>query len=779
MTLWAWKRKSKAIICALSLAAVSIQPHGAWAQEREIRITGGSLSTAIAEISRQTGISIGMEGRLPKASVAPLHGQLSPAAALRQLLEGTGLIAKQVGANSFRLERAPKAANTVAPVRPAPSPIDIVVTGSKRDEAILDVPISMSVVSLSPGANISGVGTTADIAGHIEGLSLTNLGPGRNRQFIRGVADSPFNGPSQSTVSLQIDEVRATYNAPDPDLRLIDMERVEVLKGPQGPLYGTGALGGVYRMVTRKPDLNRVAGFASLDGSLINSGDGAVGGSAMVNLPLAQDRLSLRIVGYGDRESGWIDTAAGGDRNDMTTSGGRIALRWAIADDWTVDLAGAAQWLRIADSQYVFTRHSRSRDTTIAERHDNDFRFGSLTLHGALGSAQLTAAASLVRHEVDSDYDATASATYFGISGPAQFDDERNFRLFDGEVRLSGGAAGGWGWLTGVSYLDADNSAGDDITDIGSGVSQDILNWRQHISEVALFGEVSVPITPSLRAVSGARLFHATIENERTQSNIAATDSRHKTGFTPSLAVQWHPRSDAMLFIRAASAFRPGGLSSADSGERRYDSDQLMTIEMGGRMIRDDHLIASATLFRTIWKDIQSDSLLANGLVSTRNVGDGRIEGFDLSLDHRWMSGWSIDAGVQYQFARLVKSAAGLDLEDDRRLPVVPDLALRIGVKKRFNAFSWNADAGASVHYTGTARLSFDADLDRKMGDYATVDLSWSMRKGGWALAAALDNVLDSRADSFAFGNPFSIRSMDQYTPVRPRSFRLAIARNW
>lgn len=86
---------------------------------------------------------------------------------------------------------------------------------------------------------------TASVASDVEGLTLTALGPGRNRMFLRGVADSPFNGASQSTVALLVDDARLTYSAPDPDLRLVDVDRVEILKGPQGSLYGTGALGGI------------------------------------------------------------------------------------------------------------------------------------------------------------------------------------------------------------------------------------------------------------------------------------------------------------------------------------------------------------------------------------------------------------------------------------------------------------------------------------------------------------------------------------------------------
>jgi iron complex outermembrane receptor protein len=138
---------------------------------------------------------------------------------------------------------------------------------------------------------------TNTIARGIEGLTITGQGAGRNRIFLRGVADSPFNGATQSTVAVLLDDSRLTYSAPDPDLRLVDVARVEVLKGPQGSLYGTGALGGIYRVVTNRANLTRVSGSASF--AVIGIAEGGIGGSgsAVVNLPLLTDRAALRLVG--------------------------------------------------------------------------------------------------------------------------------------------------------------------------------------------------------------------------------------------------------------------------------------------------------------------------------------------------------------------------------------------------------------------------------------------------------------------------------------------------
>lgn len=711
---------------------------------------------------------------MPTVQVRGVHGRMTPGEALKRMLKGTGLAARQVGAESFRLER--QAASESLRMDPLAPGADIIVTAGKRSESLLDVPLSLSVLRIAEGAGLARLDGTTQIAARIDGLALTNQGPGRNRPFIRGVADSPFNGPTQSTVSLQIDEVRTTYNAPDPDLRLVDVERVEVLKGPQGPLYGTGALGGVYHIVLRKPDLERMAGFAAVGGSLMNSGGGGVNGEAMLNLPVVRDRLAMRLVGYGGREAGWIDAAAGKDRNDLRMSGVRAALRADLSGGWALDLAGTGQWIDLPDSQYVFARHARARDTSLAELHDNDFRMASATLHGAVGGATLTAAASIVDHEVESVYDATAMAGAFGLSGATLSEDDRHFRLIDSELRLSGGSAQGIAWLAGVSHLEAANRMDDAVRSAAGGPEQTVVAWRQKVHESALFGQLAIPLLPRVRATAGARLFRSGIENERD----AVRKTRHKIGFTPSLAIAWKPRSDAMIFARAASAFRPGGLSlTGDTDTDEYDSDHLMTIELGGRLSRGERLNISATLFHTIWRDIQSDTLTDTGLVDVRNAGNGRIEGVDAAFALQWADGWSLDAGAHYQRARLVHAGDDEEQDEDRRLPVVPDLTLRLSLARSFPLGGWQAEVRAAARYTGSARLSFDTDLDRKMGDFATADLSVSARRDGWSLGASFSNLFDSRADSFAFGNPFSIRTMNQYTPLRPRELRLAIARAW
>jgi iron complex outermembrane recepter protein len=224
-----------------------------------ISIPAGMLDVALASLARQTGASIGLLGKLPRLRVKAIAGQLTVDQVLDRMLKGTGYRAIQVGTNAWRL--------VISPARPAPQPTpkprslpvrpmpplstpvesvmqDIVVTAAKRSEPLETTPIDFAVVDHLAVTRFSDLPGSASVASLDTGLTLSNLGPGRNRAFLRGISDNPFNGQTQSTVATLIDGARVTFNAPDPDLRLMDVDRVELLKGPQGPLYGTGAIGG-------------------------------------------------------------------------------------------------------------------------------------------------------------------------------------------------------------------------------------------------------------------------------------------------------------------------------------------------------------------------------------------------------------------------------------------------------------------------------------------------------------------------------------------------------
>ncbi|WP_176594596.1 TonB-dependent receptor [Sphingobium sp. EM0848] len=772
-----------AILCALAGLAAAEAPAEAREASYYFDLPAGPLAASIARFSQITGLSVGYPGDLPMVTARRVTGTLSAESALRKLLDGTRLRAVRVGARLYRLERKAKhedVAPVVAPLA-AIAGADIIVTGQKRQQALSAIPLSVSVLSAIDSGKAARSLSSRDMSLDMEGLAMTNLGPGRNRQFIRGVADSPFNGQSQSTVAVQVDEARVTFNAPDPDLRLIDVDRVEILKGPQGPLYGSGALGGIYHVVTRRPDPADSEGWVRLSGSVVEHGRPGHGAEAMLNLPLVEDRLAIRLVGYDFVDGGWIDsTGVGRDSNSTHTDGLRLAVQWHPSDRWTIDAGYWMQNIDSRDSQYVMAvEHDLRRDSRIAEPTDNDFKMAHAAITGALGGLELLSATSYVEQRFSSTLDASASAAFFGLTGNAQFDDARSYSVLNHEFRLSEGKQSPW--VAGISILRATTRDQGIITG-DDGTPRTVEDLHRVVSEYALFGEGTVKLARRLDATLGLRLFYS-LAKDKAQADRAEEARLRNSGkliLSPSVALSYALADDGLLFLRYARAMRPGGLAPAGMrASGHFDADELGTFDLGYRKsFRDNRLSVSTSAYYTLWDEIQSDYLLRNGLVSTRNAGSGRIVGLEGTIDWQMGAGFALSLGGTVQDAKLVRSATGQKLSD-RRLPVAPDITGRAALSRHYRIGNWNVQSAIQANYIGDARLSFDDDLDRSMGDYMVMSASNSVERGPWSLAVRLDNLFDVRGDSFAFGNPFSIRQAPQYTPLQPRTVTLSLARRW
>ena len=770
--------------CSLTASSAFSFASEAYAQERTIEIPPGPLAESIRLLSGQTMASIGFAGALPNISTRRVHGASSAAEALRQMLAGTGYRAIAVGPSSFRiitqaLPAVPPSIGRNISRSPSPPPEpEIIVTALKRPEPLSTLPATDHVLTTDRLRSASAVPGTDELAREVPSLSVSSLGPGRNRLFLRGIGDGPLNGFNQGSVAVLLDEARLNYDAPDPDWALVDIQQVEVLEGPQGPLYGTGALGGIVKISTNRPDLSRFAGAIEEGLTLSEDGDLSDSESATLNLPLSA-KTAFRAVGYIQNQAGWIDNAGGArDSNWERLVGGRLGFRWSPMQNWTVDLTGALQNRRARDSQYVDgSIGPLSRPNRLPEPRDLDARLAMLTVKGAVGSVELTSITSYNRQEAAASYDATPLASVLGTSGPTLVNDDRNFSLFDQEIRVGNSDRARLKWLAGLSFIDATTHASIVANDSSKAVP--LLTLDRSITEAALFADASYAASSALTIGAGARIFSTKVDDDGVAANTQRARGLHRIRGAGDITLTWTPASRVTVYLRGATAYRPGGTNvETDAAQAVYEPDELAGFELGSRLRLSDELSFAATLFAARWQHVQADQMLPNGLVATANVGNGRDLGVESGLRFLVAPSLTLTGELLAQSAQLDATPSATGIED-RRLPAVPRLAARLRLEPRFKLLKWSGLASLGLRYFGATHLTFDPMLDRRTPPHATADASVKLSRGDWTASVVGENLTGSSADTFGFGNPYRVRAESQRTPTRPRRIGFSFTRRF
>ncbi len=762
---------------AILLVLASLSPAGlAAAPVRSLAIPAGRLGAAIVAIGTQAGVTIGIaDAALTEIAVPGVHGRMSAAAALRRLLAHSGATMVEVDAATFRIvARCHAAPDRPATPRVAETSVAIataiVVTASKRAVNVASYPGTVSVVetdAIRPGRLGRGSEALLDLQ---PALSATHLGPGRNKLFIRGIADSSFNGPTAATVGQYLGETRLNYNAPDPDLALYDIASVEILEGPQGTLYGAGSLGGIIRLVPVPPDL-AVASLA-LSTGVSTTAHGATGGDGalIANLPVVRDGIALRGVVYGGIDGGYIDDPSRNARdiNRTTTRGGRATLRIAPAPDWTIDLSGVIQDINSRDGQYAQRGlPPLERDSVLAQPFDNDYALASLVVRHRAGTIDLVSATSAVFHDVASVYDAsTTRAT------PRRYTEDDGITLLTNETRASRHDARGNGWVVGIELLHSTDRL---TRTLGPPAAPSrIAGTRNTVEEASVYGEGTRALTRTLSVTAGGRIAYDRTVGSALDAGGDTAPRRHDVSALPSVGLLWKPDGMISLYARYQRGYRSGGLSVAADGVRRFAPDSVATSEIGVRRgMAGDRLRFAAALSFTHWERIQADLVATDGLPYTDNIGTGRVLGFELQSAWRVVDALILDGALFLNQSRLSHPAAGFEGERDATLPNIADVVARVGARFTARAFGRPIALSASLDYVGRSRLGVGTALDLRQGRSIDSAAGLSIPAGRTTISIDITNLADARGNVFALGNPFGVVAGDQMTPLRPRTIRL------
>lgn len=759
-------------------------------------VPAGSLDHALSQLAAQAGVDIGgtVTG-LSNIRTKGVSGKMSTVKALNRLLEASGYQAVAIGPSTFRIVRRavpapPPPKRTVRAAQPPTvEPVStetIIVTANKRPGSRLR--FAGSVVTVPPGPGGAGNRNATDgiggLARALPILQSTDLGSGRNKLFIRGVADSSFDGPTQATAAIYFGDVPLGYNGPDPNLSLYDVGTVEILEGPQGTLYGAGAIGGIIRLAPNPPDLTSSAARLSLGGTVTEHGALGHDEAGMVNIPIVKGRLGLRAVGYHVDSGGYIDDVRRSLRNINSTKtlGGRLDFMATPGGGWSVDGGLVYQTIDAPDSQYALHGISGlTRTSKIAQPFEDDFLLAHLVVTKDWASGvRLLSALGWTSHKRSEVFDASGPSP---TARPFEYNANNNSNLLTEEIRLSRSLPSGAGWVTGASFLlDKDEIR----RRIGVPASlTEIVGVSNRTLDVALFGEGTVAATKNLLITGGARLTRARTDSSPT---IRARNSDFLSGKTsvrvdPTVGLNWLIAPRLALFARYQSGFRTGGISVAPGIGRVEDfrADTIQVVEGGARLERRGSLgiAGAASVSYSRWSNIQADLVDRRGLPYTTNIGNGRLIGFEVTGDWIPVEGLRASFAGFFNDSRLTGPSLRLVGAAGSALPDTPRVSASAGLSYQWPLHGGEFIIDGTARYVGRSYIGARPLLHIRQGGYVDDALTLKWTRGKLGLSIAARNLADARGDRFAIGNPFELASRNQYTPLRPRNIRVGIDVGW
>jgi iron complex outermembrane receptor protein len=775
-------------------------------ERRQFAIPAQPYSEALIAFAVQADITLGGAKSCVGRSRG-LKGRYTVEQGLKKLLNGAPCRFQLLDARTVRILAGGSRPARAEPAR-EPAPVDptdatrvteVVVTATKRASASGRIPAAISVLG-GERMRLVGVNDASDAVDQIAGVTMTNLGPGRDKILLRGLSDGAFTGRTQSTVGTYLDDLPINYNAPDPDLRLVDVERIEVVRGPQGALYGGGSLAGVYRIVTRRPDLDGYSGYLQGSAGWTEAGAPSYAVEGMVNLPVVSDRLGVRVVAYHELQGGYLDDVNLRLSNvDQTVrEGGRVAIEARLNSDWTVTANAVVQHLASADTQYVTSPTvSRRRANRVREDHENNFGQGSITIVGVGDWGRFESSTGYLHHTFSSQYDASAALSVFGASDMdlGVYEEASAIDMLVEDAVWTSPDEGRLRWLVGVYGSSTVESSPSALRARGTSGPPRLLyqeERRDRLQEGAIYGEASYDIVPGWTVTVGGRAFRTSL---LTRSDIDAPapgrsrsldESKDFYGVSPKFSLQHDLPSGGLIYFLASEGYRAGGFNSGGllppvAARASFSPDRLQNYEVGAKLkLLDGKLNVRVAGFYDRWSDIQTDQYFGSGLSYTANVGDGRNIGVEGEAEWRPAPHFTLQANALFDAPELTHVLPNFTAQARGGLPGVPNasfgaLAIYDHPLRDRLSLLMTAEAG----YIGRSRLTFDPLLSPTMGGYFSTKLSLQLVTPRWRLAGFVSNAANTAGDTFAYGNPFSFGQVRQVTPQRPRTLNLVLTRSF
>lgn len=672
----------------------------------------------------------------------------------------------------------------------------VTITANRRKELAKDVAGAVSVLG---GARLDelGVNGVADLAAYVPGLVVSGTRTGQQQLAIRGITTGIDQ--TSATVGVYVDESPVSFNSsysggstltvdPNP----LDIERVEILKGPQGSLYGASALGGLIKYVTVEPDLRAFNGRAEIGINQVSGGGRGNAVRAALNIPVMTDMFAVRVSAYRREDAGYLDNIASGktDINKVTVSGGTVSALLKPSSRFNLRLTADTLSINGQDDSTpqvnLLTLQPINGDfmkvnwqlpvnpSTVKQDRTN------LALNYDAGFATLLSSTSYFHGTSDTAVDLTPTtgglAAMFGantVNFPILVDNKKSTQ----EFRLTSPDGQSLNWLVGAFYTDekvlgAQNMdflsgpAGGPFTPIFPGVLA--FRYGAHLQERSIYANATYKFSEPFDIQVGLR--KTSIRQTYSQNELAIlgappsptgdvnSNENHSTGM---ISPRWHIDPNTMVYARAANGYRPGGPNFDVAGAvspRTFDSDSLLNLEVGIKgIVPSMQFDYSAALFNTDWKDIQARGV--DPVTGTSFQGNGgRAHTRGLEVEGRWRASphWVVGGNAALTDAKLDENIniTGINAKAGNTIPFTPKLAYALTADySRDVAAGIQGSFGATVRHVGERTAYFE---DTKVGTgvqspvgkmpaYNVVDLRATLSKDIWTLSLFAKNVFDVR----------------------------------
>jgi iron complex outermembrane recepter protein len=723
---------------------------------------------------------------------------------------------------------------------PAPSNgiEEVVVTALKRDTSLQETPISISAVTGASLAN-AGVQDLTNLTQAVPSLTFENAGPAGTRINIRGI-----RSVGEPTVGIYYDETPVSgavgsgndSGGSTPLAKLFDVQRVEVLRGPQGTLYGSGSMGGTLRVIFNKPGLNGYE--AAVDADALNT-SGSTGGydaEGMVNIPIISNMLAARAVIYSEHAGGYVDNTFLNEQNINTyhNDGGRLLLRYMPLEDLTVDGSYFYQYVDGQDptwyaSQGPYNSLAQTQ-ATVTDRLQIYNLTARWDFHRFVATAVISdterktsdagdVSAFIEDYENNPDDCAffrgggnacspaqqTAFNAYVASKVPSALVDVQTIYNPTGEIRLSSEGKNFLDWTVGGFWSDrtthannsevlADPTTGAFLPQPQSNVYTRLI--FDHLKQVAGFGEASAHLTDALTLTFGARYFDYTRDVGGSTplglDLVGASDapfrevSSSQHGWVTKTNLGYQFSNSLLVYATASQGFRPGGVNQVlglPNALTPYSSDSLWNYEIGTKTSWfDNRLQFDADYYFINWSNMQVQGQTPNGAFSfITNAGAARVKGLEVDLTFEPIENLQITANTAISHSYLTEDQVNANVlgpgvkGDD--IPYVPRFTAGIGAQYTMPLTAWfSGMARIDESYIGQSFSEFNNSdgFDTQLPAYSLTNVRIGLEspQKDWGAYFYVNNVFSKVAITFSQASAISLGE-NTVTSQRPRTLGL------